>query len=44
MKKTVGIMSSLLIKIGIVVVLLLVVGFFSLRLDFSKSKIGRAHV
>lgn len=38
MKKTVGIMSSLLIKIGIVVVLLLVVGFFSLRLDFSKSK------
>lgn len=38
MKKTFGIMSSLSIKIGIVIVLLLVVGFFSLRIDFSKNK------
>ncbi|MCB5251761.1 MAG: Gldg family protein [Candidatus Cloacimonadaceae bacterium] len=38
MKKTFGIMSSLSIKIGIVIVLLLVVGFFSLRIDFSKDK------
>lgn len=38
MKKTFGIMSSLLIKIGIVVALLLVVGYFSLRIDFSLGK------
>lgn len=38
MKKTFGIMSSLLVKIGIVVALLLVAGFFSLRIDFSKNK------
>lgn len=38
MKKTYSILSSLLIKIAIVVILLLVVSFFSLRIDFTKDK------
>jgi len=38
MKKTYGIMSSLLIKIAIVIILLLVVGYLGLRVDFSKDK------
>jgi ABC-2 type transport system permease protein len=38
MKKKYGIMSSLLIKIAIVIILLLVVGYLGLRVDFSKDK------
>lgn len=38
MKKSASILSSLLIKIGIVVLVLLIFGFFSLRLDISKGK------
>nr|MDK2850823.1 gliding motility-associatede transport system auxiliary component [Candidatus Cloacimonadota bacterium] len=38
MKKTYSITGNLAIKIGIVIVLLMVVSFFSLRWDFSRQK------
>ncbi len=38
MKKTYGIVSALFIKIGIVILILLIAGFFTLRWDFSRQK------
>lgn len=38
MKKTFGILSSLIVKIGLVIALLLVVGYLNLRIDLSAQK------